>query len=219
MISFKDIIGLVFPNKCPVCGELSGKDGICLGCRNELDGKYYPHTIWAESFGKYIFRGISLFPYDEDDVKKMLFSVKMRGNRSAVSYFSAKAADGIMLSKELLSCDVITFVPRRKSAERENGYDQGKLYTDELSRLTGIKNLTLLKRKIFRISKEQKGLSKSEREENVKGAFYVSGNVKGKRILLFDDVVTTGASTGECARVLLESGAKRVYVLCIASKL
>jgi len=124
-----------------------------------------------------------------------------------------------MLSKELLSCDVITFVTRRKSAERENGYDQGKLYTDELSRLTGIKNLTLLKRKIFRISKEQKGLSKSEREENVKGAFYVSGDVKGKRILLFDDVVTTGASTGECARVLLESGAKRVYVLCIASKL
>ncbi len=219
MIPFKDIIGFIFPDKCPVCGEFSGKDGICIGCRNELDGKLYPHTIWAPFFGKSVFRAVSLFPYDEEDVRNMLFSVKLRGNRSAVSYFSAKAADEIILSKELSSCDAITYVPRRKRAERENGWDQGKLYTDELSCLTGIKSYSFLKRKPFRISKEQKGLTKSEREENVKDAFCVKGDVTGKRILLFDDVVTTGASAGECARVLLKAGAKRVYVVCIASKL
>lgn len=219
MISLKDIIGLVFPNKCPVCGELSGSDAVCRECRNRLDGMYYPHTIWATHSGKSVFRTVSLFPYDEENVRNMLFSVKLHGNRAAVSYFSAKAADEIMLSKELLSCDMMTFVPRRKSAERENGYDQGKLYTDEMSRLTGIKSFSIIKRKPLRFSKEQKGLTKDERAENVKDAFYVKGDVAGKRILLFDDVVTTGASTGECARMLSEKGAKRVYVVCIASKL
>ena len=88
-----------------------------------------------------------------------------------------------------------------------------------ISERTGIPLEKLIKRNASSGRREQKSLSREERRENVRGAFSLAGDVKGKRVLLFDDIVTTGASAAEGTRVLIEGGAAGVCVICLFSKL
>jgi competence protein ComFC len=120
----------------------------------------------------------------------------------------------LQLSKNIFDC--VTYVGSSGSSQRRRGYNQAQIITAELSRLTNIplKNLILRKTHI-----DQIGLNRTQRLVSVQDNFTLtSHSVVGKRILLVDDVMTTGATLNECARTLKAGGARHVWGLAIAKK-
>jgi ComF family protein len=115
--------------------------------------------------------------------------------------------------------DLLVPVPLHRLRLLQRRFNQSALLAQGLSRVTQVPAaVTVLKR--IRRTASQVGLSEQERDRNVAKAFGVSARsrslLKGKRILLIDDVITTGATVNACATALLGAGAKRVDVLAIA---
>ena len=115
--------------------------------------------------------------------------------------------------------DYIIPVPLHKYRYRERGYNQAYLILKELSKLE--KNI-IIKNNIIKKTeniKPQSTLNKAERKDNIKGVYEIinkENKIEDRKILIFDDVFTTGSTTNECSRVLKEHKAKKVGVLTIA---
>jgi ComF family protein len=115
--------------------------------------------------------------------------------------------------------DIIIPVPLTPKRQRSRGYNQALLLAKGLSKEIGIAVGEPLIR--VRETVAQKEMTIAERQENLKGAFRVEDKkaVKGKNVLLIDDVLTTGTTASECAKVLKKAGAREVFVLTIATTL
>ena len=111
---------------------------------------------------------------------------------------------------------VIVNVPRSKKSRAVYGFDQSEVVCRELSALVGAPYVKAIKRKGG--GKEQKRLNRSHRFKNVKHLFEAADTemVNGRYVILFDDVVTTGASMAACVSILKKCGAKGIICLCIA---
>ncbi|MCQ2399404.1 MAG: ComF family protein, partial [Clostridia bacterium] len=115
------------------------------------------------------------------------------------------------------SVDFVTFVPMTKKEFKGRGYNQTELLAKSFSSLSGIPVQEVMKK--TRETKRQVGLTGKERRENLKGAFtvYKRKATAGKTVLLIDDVTTTGSTAEIISDKLKRSGAKRVYVLTVAT--
>jgi ComF family protein len=116
---------------------------------------------------------------------------------------------------DLPETDGIVSVPLNKKSLRERGFNQSLLIARVISkkiRVPLLMDLLLKKKETL----PQVGLSANERLSNLKNAFEVKGNIKGLRLLLVDDVMTTGATVTECSKQLMKAGAKEVIVLTLA---
>ena len=124
---------------------------------------------------------------------------------------AAKAA------KEFADADIVAFVPMTERAVKKRGYNQARLLAEGVSERTGIPLEAELLIKT-RDTGEQKELARRERAQNLKGSFRVHERAKcrGKRILLIDDVMTTGATANAVSQALFGAGAERVYLLTAA---
>ena len=122
----------------------------------------------------------------------------------------------IILSDHILSqSDWIVPVPLFWWKKLRRGYDQTALLAEVISQETGINQLPLLRR--IRNTRTQTRLPEGERQENVHNAFTINDyDIADKKLLIIDDVLTTGATMNECARVLKENGAAAVYS-CVAA--
>jgi ComF family protein len=132
-------------------------------------------------------------------------------------WFAKRLAEIVKQEGGKLGADIVVPVPLHRDRERERGYNQAGLISEPLARTLGLPHkAVLLMRTKPRPNKQV--LSVEERWESVRGAFATrSGSqVDRKRVLLVDDVMTTGATLDACARVLLESGAKSVLGLTVA---
>jgi ComF family protein len=113
--------------------------------------------------------------------------------------------------------DAVTYVPLHPRKERERRYNQSALLARGLAASIGV---PVLPRCLARVrpTPTQTGLSAAERDRNVRGAFRAERKewIDGRMLLLVDDVMTTGATVGECSRVLKEAGAAGVYVVTVA---
>jgi ComF family protein len=120
------------------------------------------------------------------------------------------------LKVKALGADTVTFVPMLPEKKRQRGYDQAELLAKAVA--------GSLKRPCKKLLEKSEGhaaqhtLGEQQRRENVRGLFSAAkpGEIRGKRILLVDDVFTTGATSGECARILLAAGAKSVSLAVVA---
>lgn len=112
--------------------------------------------------------------------------------------------------------DAIVAMPMHWRRRWERGFNQAELLAREVSRRSGIRYESVLRR--TKATPPQAGLTGSKRRKNVAGAFAVTrpDTIRGKKLLLIDDVLTTGASAGACARVLKRAGAASVTLLTIA---
>jgi ComF family protein len=117
----------------------------------------------------------------------------------------------------LFSADYLVPVPLHRRRLRERGFNQSQLIGLILAKSWKIP-LSVHNLRRIRWTKPQTGLSAAERERNIRDAFEVAmpGKFKGKRLLLVDDVYTTGSTVTECAKTLRQSGAKEVYVVTVA---
>ena len=149
-------------------------------------------------------------------VRESFLRFKFYGAVSYAEPYSAILADCV--KEDPFCCDIVTWVPLSRRKKKKRGYDQAELLAEGLSSLLGLDC-----RKILYKNKETKTQSLlkngDERGKNIKGAYSLcdENTVKGKKILIIDDIVTTGATLSECCRVLKKAGAEMVTAAAFAS--
>lgn len=205
-------MNLLFPEKCVLCGRLLKKEelDLCHRCRVEapdcpISGNKLPFIdSWAAVW------------YYEDAARKSVLRYKFGGRRSyAIAYGRLLA---MKLQREYPEgFDLLTYVPTGRWRKWKRGYDQVELLAKEVGQQLGIEPKPLLK-KVRRTRVQSRIRGEARRRANVLGAYAVTEpeQGKGKRILLLDDIITTGSTLGECARVLLTAGAKEVHCGAVA---
>ena len=142
---------------------------------------------------------------------------KFKGYKNYSKFFAEVMAKGVTQKFGNIKFDCITYVPLRPERKRSRGYNQSECIASDISSIINVPCEELISK--IKSNHIQHELDFSSRIENVKGVYAVKNEraVKGKTILLCDDIITTGSTLRECAKTLLESGAKEVYCCAIAS--
>lgn len=208
------LLDLLFPPKCPFCGTLleKGQALLCPDCQRDL-----PWTQGIQGEQTFEFVDLCAAPlWYRDKVRRAHHRYKFSGVQAYAEPYAVLMAQCV---EDHLAgrFDVITWVPLSRWRLWRRGYDQSRLLAQRLADKMDIPCEPLLKK--TRHTKAQSGLSgESERRANVLGAYEVTpGTVtQGRRVLLVDDVVTTGATLSECARVLRTAGAAGVVCVALA---
>jgi ComF family protein len=234
--ALESLLALVYPNVCQICKEgYALQDGyVCARCERKDVGFIEPP-----------FCGCCGLPFEGEITTEFVCAnchdvrLHFRAARSAVEFSGAvkEAIHGYkynhaiwfeaflvkLLAKEAVPVlarekwDWIVPIPLHWLKRLERSFNQAERLAKALSRATGIPvNGKLVRR--ARRTEVQARLSRSERAENVKGAFAYRGRVplEGARIVLIDDVMTTGATASACAKVLVQNGAEVVDVWTVA---
>ena len=214
----KQLINLVFPIKCIFCGELLGFDNKVSIC-NECYGKipFFDDRVY-ELGPLYSFDNcICLCEYSgiiKDAIKRYKFYNKPAYYRT----FGKLLADKIMRVTTADKIDIIISIPLNKDRQNQRGYNQSYLISNYISKLLKISEKSYALGKV-RNTGVQSLMNRNLRAANVEGAYKVlyPEKVKGRRVFLIDDILTTGSTLSECSRVLKESGAVEVTAVAIAS--
>ncbi|MBI4698122.1 MAG: ComF family protein [Nitrospirae bacterium] len=222
-------LNILFPEICPVCTK-PVKDHktapICIDCWKTLSPyggpmcqrcgkplasevsticgecmKDEPAFIYARGFGLY-----------EGALKKAINLLKFYGIKRL-----SKPLSDIIASVKMPQVEAVVPVPLHEKRLRQREFNQSALLAKYLAKKAGTSFMSDCLVKI-KDTRPQVGLNADERRRNVKGAFTVKdkGPVAGKKVLLIDDVVTTGATVRECSRVLKKAGAEKIYVSSLA---
>lgn len=204
------ILDLLFPPKCAFCGE-HGVHGICEVCEKMLP---WCDTPLHERAG--IGTCVAPLRY-EGAVRESLLRFKFRGGRGNAEGYGKILAQCVAehFGGEF---DMVTYVPVSEKRRRERGYDQTFLLARETCRAWDISPVTILRK--TRHTRAQSALkTPEERKANVLGVYEAVGmeQIADARILLIDDILTTGATLRECVRVLSEAGAKSVLCATLAA--
>lgn len=208
----KMLLQLLFPPKCILCGKLLEKDetDLCRICR--VDSPECRKNNLTFSF----LDSWTAVWYYEGYIRKSLHRFKFtRARHYAPAY-------GRLLAMKLQEehpegFDVLTWIPVSRWRKFTRGYDQVELLANAVGRELQMELVRTLRK--LRNNRPQSGISGIEkRRANVLGVYRVTDTelVAGKRVLLLDDIITTGATAGEAARVLLTAGAKEVHCGCVA---
>ena len=215
------------PAVCPVCMKERARLGVCDNCRTTALRKrsLYGQCARCGSFGVYstacrncrewpaYYKGnFAVWPY-QGAYKQVIKEFKFHN--------MPWLADA--LAKEMLPLlqngyDLLIPVPLHGNRLQERGYNQSELLTRALSRYSGMPWQCSLKR--VRDTPHQTGLDRTERLQNLRDAFALNcdtSSIKGKRIILIDDVLTTGTTLRSCAQVLYHHGAKEIISCTLAS--
>ncbi|MCL1881917.1 MAG: ComF family protein [Oscillospiraceae bacterium] len=211
------LLDIIYPNKCPFCEDII-----------PYNAYYHSECLTAFSLAptsnvqefSYISKLFAIFQYD-DKISPLIYSLKDSGNGYAISAVAQMLCE--LFRKKItdtgldLEFDLITCIPTTKARLRERGYNPPALIAKEMSAIYGIPFEPNLLQKT-RHTEIQKSLSRVERLQNLEGAFCRTIGINSpKRVLLIDDVCTTGATLDEAAKVLLVSGAEKVYAAVVAT--
>jgi ComF family protein len=179
-----------FRNSFPLDSE-----GRCMLCRNGRRG-----FDEAFCYGAY-----------EGTLRKLIHLFKYSGMRRLAQPLGALLSEALPRGRQF---DLVTAVPLHWRRRFQRGFNQSQLLAQAIARARGIPAAEVLRR--GSATRAQAGLSNAQRRENVAGAFRARRRVAGLRILLVDDVMTTGATAGACARALKQAGAKSVSLAALA---
>lgn len=209
-----DWIGrLLFPPKCVLCGRLLEKNetDLCHTCR--VDAPDCPASRQKLSF---LDSWTAVWHY-KDNVRRSLIRYKFYGARSYVLSYGRFLA--MKLSEQHPDgFDLLTWVPISPLRKFFRGYDQVELLAMAVGNELAMKPVRVLK-KIRHNRPQSRIKDAAKRRANVLGVYALIDpeTVCGKRILLLDDIITTGATAGECSRILLTAGAKEVHCGAVAA--
>lgn len=227
----EELLSLVYPRRCPVCHEIVTPKGemICIACRKRLRPILEPRCkkcgkplskeeqeyCYDCAKGKHCYQeGIALYPYDEV-MQKSIAYFKFRNRRE----YARPYAEEIQryLGERLLrwNVDCMVPIPIHKKKQISRGFNQAEVLAKEVSRLLKIPvDAELLER--IRKTLPQKELNEEERRKNLINAFQITKKgVKYKKIILVDDIYTTGSTIDACSKVLKASGIQEVYFLSL----
>ena len=209
------LLDLLFPPKCVFCGKVlsGGERGFCARCQKELPWLTGEAT---EQTGEFFSLCASPLAY-RDQVRDSIRRYKFKGRQGYHKTYGRLVAQCV---QDHLAgrYDLITWVPLSRARLRQRGYDQAMLLASAAAlALDDVAAETLCK---VRDTEAQSGLGKNDasRRANVLSAYQVTDPalVEGRRVLLIDDIVTTGSTLSECARVLRTAGAADVVCAALA---
>lgn len=196
-----EVLDIIYPpkNSCIICE--SEFIGICPLCKSKIQKIKENEEIL--SYGYY--NGV---------LKKLILEFKYNKNFVSGSILAVFLCE--IIRNNNMDIDFIVFIPSSKKALKDRGFNQCEYLAKELKKNLNINICKdIIKNKNI---KEQKFLSKEERLKNIKGAFSLKTdkNIKNKKLLLIDDVMTTGATLYECESLLKKSGAASIKMLTVA---
>lgn len=203
------ILDFFFPRRCPFCGAVTGKDLLCETCADTL-----PHCETLRHGADF---GRCAAPlYYEDAVRQAILDFKFNGKLGAMNCFGRMMAQ---TAAEVYSgeFDAITWVPVSKKRLKKRGFDQARYLTASMCVDWHVAPIETLRK--IQDNPPQSGIDDpAARRANVLGMYEAvrPEQLAGKRLLLVDDICTTGATLGECARVLKAAGAAEVMCLTLA---
>lgn len=207
-------IDALFPRPCGGCGKNGSL--LCSDCLSLVSRADQP----AQSFIT------AIFDYRNPAIRNVIWKFKYKNARNVAEYFGEKLYEEIVgeLGDDLLISKVETFlllpIPLHKKRLRERGYNQSELLAREILKYDTEKIFQLSPRALARSRKtnaQAKSIKRSARFENLRGAFIADGElVRGKHVILIDDVATTGATLTEARKVLLKAGARSVRAYAVA---
>ena len=206
------LVELLYPRKCVLCRSILSKEetDLCRSCRTDqpeypYGKKKVPHV--SDLTALWLYRGNAA-----ESLKRYKFG---RCRHYAGSYGRLLA---MRIHRDLPRADVITWVPVSRKRRRARGFDQVELLARAISAELELPAEALLIK--HRDNRANSGLrTPEERRANVLGVYRVAApdRIAGKRVLLLDDIGTTGATASECARVLLTAGAEEVLFAAVAA--
>lgn len=205
---------LLFPTKCVICKRLVTQDPpICPDCARKLK----PTGGKARQNGDFFDGCYSPFFYREP-LRESFHRYKFNGHQHYSKLYGKWMAD-CLRAHEVTGFDWITWAPLSWLRRWRRGYDQAELLAREIGKQLGLPVVPTLNKKYRRPLSRLSG-EKSARAARVLGAYTLRPaiTVKGKRLLLVDDIVTSGATLSECARVLKTQGAAEVACVTLARK-
>jgi ComF family protein len=186
----------------------------CLNCRTPFRNSFpldsQGRCMLCRSGGRGFDEAFCYGAY-EGTLRKLIHLFKYSGVRRLAQPLAALLADALPRDRQF---DLVTAVPLHWRRRWQRGYNQAELLGRAIARARGIPSAKVLRRATA--TRAQAGLSNAQRRENVAGAFRAQRRVAGLRVLIVDDVMTTGATLGACARALKKAGAKSVSVLSLA---
>ncbi len=228
----EDILNILYPPTCPICGKILriNNNQICIECKKKIT--YIQEPI-CKKCGKVLLfeeqeycydcckkqhsytRGLALWIYDEN-LKKSIYRFKYNNKRE---YAKVYANEIVLHHKRQIkewNADGIIPIPLHKSKMRSRGFNQAEVLAIELSKQLSIpcySNLISREKKTL----PQKSLNDKQRINNLKNAFKIKQNdVKLNKIILIDDIYTTGVTIDSVTKVLKQEGINEVYFITIS---
>jgi len=200
MWSRSSLLDLAGPAACASCGARRGP--LCPACRSSLGGPDPAAPIPG------VDAVLAPLAY-EGGARALVLRLKLGGLRAAADPLSAAMAAAVQTAG--VRGEVVTWVPGRSADIRARGYDHAAVLAGGLARRLGLPAERLLRRSARRPA-DQTSLGAAARRANLEGAF-VGTPCRGRRVIVVDDLVTTGATAGACAAALRAAGACRVEVI------
>ena len=222
---FKAIIHLLYPHICIGCGTdvLSDQNVICIKCFNEL-----PHTGFASQPNnpvEKIFWGripvaaamSELWFSKESLTQNLIHDFKYKGNKEVGKYLGRMMGKSLIESNRFNDIDLLIPLPLYDKKEKKRGYNQSLILCEGIKEIMDVPLMIgNVQRKIATSTQTRKG--RKERWENVSDSFKISNpeDLAGKKILLVDDVITTGATLEACGAELLQTKSTQLYIASLA---
>ena len=211
----ENIVNIIYPPVCGFCNEINNTY-LCINCLKKFN-QFKISTIDKYNISNFYFKEhFYLFKY-ENEIRKKIINYKFNENSHLYKTFSQIFKHDLTFKKFVSNYDCILSVPIHKKRKYIRGYNQSKLiakdfaihfkkpyYDDVLFKTTNIV--------------AQSTLSKESRQTNVINAFTVQNceKIANKKVILFDDIFTTGATTNECSKILIANGATQIGIVTIA---
>ena len=209
----ENILNLIYPPVCGFCGKICN-EYLCKKC--EIKIKKYEIVSVRKNNNTYFKEILCIFKY-EDLIRNILIKYKFQNKSYLYKTFIKIILKNKKICGFLKNYDIIIPVPISKKRNRQRGYNQSYLIAREIAKQINLKH----EKNCFVKQKdtiEQSKLDKNQRKINVQNAYKIIDKEKiiNKKIILLDDIYTTGNTVNECAKMLEQAGARMIGVLTIA---
>ena len=213
MKTVPSVSNLIYPTVCGVCGKIASVP-LCKKCELVLRRQAEINIIQEED--KYFNELMYVFKY-EGQVRKLIIDYKFNDKPYMYLTFVSFLLNDKKLFENIKNYDTIVPVPISKKRYKERGYNQSLLLAKEIAKHT---NLLLINDCLIKTKNivEQSKLNREDRENNIKGVYELKNKqiIHNKKVLLIDDIYTTGSTVNECSKILRKGNVAKIGVLTLA---
>lgn len=209
-------MAILFRNDCVLCAkplpQWDGMQLLCERCVPRVDAMRCREALYVQGID-----AVASVFYYKGEMAGCIKRYKFQGQKQYAQYFAQELSKLLEQFRLEWKPDVITYIPIGFSRARERGFNQSKLIAKRLAKQSGVPCRALLHKRAW-VSRQSGTHSAEERFANAKEAFNAprGADYRGMKILIIDDVLTTGATLGAAQQVLRDAGAGKVYALTIA---
>lgn len=212
-------LNFLYPNVCGICKRICDKP-ICNNCKNRINKKVINNRkVYISTKKRHFDEHMYIFKYT-DIIRNLIVEYKFKESSYLYKTFSYMILENKKVIDYIKKYDYIICVPIHKKRKENRGYNQSELIINEVCKINNEFNLVkdiLIKKEN---TKAQSSLNKIDRVINIQNAYEIDLSKKdiinNRKILIFDDIYTTGSTVNECARMLKKYGTKDIGILTIA---